>query len=159
MTMYYPTHRIEFADLHPVARQQFSNLEDRLMIGYWSQKTKTLFRPQMGYRSPEVQDGLYAQGRTKKGDVVTKARGWESAHQFGLAVDFVAWVIEADQIGTNLRTGRLSSDYGVWSWSDEHDWKYLKEQAELVGLTVPIKWDRPHVQHPAWETLRARLRG
>lgn len=51
-----------------------------------------------GYRSPERQDWLYAQGRTRDGKVVTKARAWESWHQFGLACD-IALLIN-----------------GKWSW-------------------------------------------
>ncbi|MCD1627041.1 M15 family metallopeptidase [Seohaeicola saemankumensis] len=42
-----------------------------------------------GFRSNERQDELYAQGRTTPGIVVTNARGGESAHNYGVAVDFV----------------------------------------------------------------------
>lgn len=40
-----------------------------------------------GYRSPLRQDYLFAQGRSRPGPVITKAKAYESAHQFGLAVD------------------------------------------------------------------------
>lgn len=42
-----------------------------------------------GYRSKERQDELYAQGRTEPGAIVTNARGGESLHNYGVAVDFV----------------------------------------------------------------------
>ncbi len=42
------------------------------------------------FRSPERQEYLYEQGRTRPGAVVTKARAWQSAHQLGLAVDIAA---------------------------------------------------------------------
>lgn len=42
-----------------------------------------------GYRSIERQNELYAQGRTKPGQVVTNAKGGESFHNYGVAVDFV----------------------------------------------------------------------
>ena len=42
-----------------------------------------------GYRSPERQNELYAQGRTTKGNIVTNAKAGESLHQYGVAVDFV----------------------------------------------------------------------
>ena len=42
-----------------------------------------------GYRSREEQDKLYAQGRTTPGAIVTNAKGGESLHNFGCAVDFV----------------------------------------------------------------------
>lgn len=41
-----------------------------------------------GHRTWEEQDALYAQGRTKPGDIVTKARGGQSNHNFGIAADF-----------------------------------------------------------------------
>lgn len=41
-----------------------------------------------GFRSPEQQTALYAQGRTKPGTiVVTNARAWQSWHNYGLAMD------------------------------------------------------------------------
>lgn len=41
-----------------------------------------------GLRTIAEQDALYAQGRTKPGNIVTKAKGGSSFHNFGLAVDF-----------------------------------------------------------------------
>ncbi|WP_088825650.1 M15 family metallopeptidase [Listeria goaensis] len=40
-----------------------------------------------GYRSIAEQNKLYAQGRTKKGAIVTNAKGGQSNHNFGCAVD------------------------------------------------------------------------
>lgn len=42
-----------------------------------------------GWRSPQRQASLYAQGRTAPGKVITKADAWQSIHQLGLAVDIV----------------------------------------------------------------------
>jgi peptidoglycan L-alanyl-D-glutamate endopeptidase CwlK len=42
-----------------------------------------------GYRTPERQAELYAQGRTKPGKVVTNARAGESFHNYGVAADCV----------------------------------------------------------------------
>jgi len=42
-----------------------------------------------GYRSIEEQNKLYGQGRTTPGAVVTNAKGGESYHNYGVAVDFV----------------------------------------------------------------------
>lgn len=41
-----------------------------------------------GNRTWEEQDALYAQGRTMPGDRVTKAKGGQSNHNFGIAGDF-----------------------------------------------------------------------
>jgi peptidoglycan L-alanyl-D-glutamate endopeptidase CwlK len=35
------------------------------------------------------QDGLYAQGRSKPGAIVTNAKGGQSYHNYGLAIDIV----------------------------------------------------------------------
>ena len=42
-----------------------------------------------GIRSKAEQDALYAQGRTKKGSIVTNAKGsdYSSQHQWGIAFD------------------------------------------------------------------------
>ena len=42
------------------------------------------------YRTVVEQDELYAQGRTKPGNIVTNARGnsYSSQHQWGIAFDF-----------------------------------------------------------------------
>lgn len=45
-----------------------------------------------GYRSPDRQDWLYAQGRTREGKIVTKAKAWESTHQLGLAIDIALFI-------------------------------------------------------------------
>lgn len=42
-----------------------------------------------GYRSIERQNELYAQGRTAAGNIVTNARGGQSLHNYGVAVDFI----------------------------------------------------------------------
>lgn len=41
-----------------------------------------------GHRSWEEQDELYAQGRTKPGKIVTRARGGYSNHNFAIGADF-----------------------------------------------------------------------
>lgn len=42
-----------------------------------------------GWRSPLRQDWLFSSGRTREGRILTKARRWESWHQYGLAGDIV----------------------------------------------------------------------
>lgn len=159
---------IAWQDLHPIGRLQFVKLAETLTLAYTGGATKTWFRPHMGYRSPVVQDGLYAQGRTKPGAKVTNAQGWESAHQYGLAVDFVPWQtmqhpLSEEQVQAIQDLGIALADSpepkGRFIWTEGADWKFLKSRAEMHGLTVPIKWDRPHVEHPAWTVLKGRIRG
>jgi hypothetical protein len=57
-----------------------------------------------GFRSFEEQDALFAQGRTTPGKIVTNARGGQSWHNYGLAVD-VAF----------QKDGKLSYDSGLYA--------------------------------------------
>lgn len=121
-------------DLHPIMRSPVSRLIQSLQRAYHAGETKTDFRFFEGYRSADDQDELYKAG------TATQARGWQSAHQYGLAADIVPYVNEKP------------------SWDDSHDWELLKHKATGVGLEVPIAWDRCHVQHPDWDFLKMRLR-
>ena len=72
--------------LHPSVRQKvlaFINKADKQGIK---------LRVTDGIRTFEEQNELYAQGRTKPGNIVTNAQGGESYHNYGLAVDVVEMV-------------------------------------------------------------------
>lgn len=83
------------------------------------------------YRSPQRQDWLYAQGRTRPGGIITYAKPWESYHQYGLGVDFV------------LRPA------GKWSWDTKgangRMWRRMQEIGVSLGLE-PLKFELPHLQ-------------
>lgn len=51
-----------------------------------------------GYRTFAEQDALYAQGRTKPGSIVTNAKGGQSNHNYGVAVDFAIDTIDDGKI-------------------------------------------------------------
>ena len=80
-----------------------------------------------GYRSPERQEWLWSQGRTRPGNIVTHAQPWASMHQYGLAADLV------------LRVG------GEWSWASDPGWWRLDKLAAERGLET-LTFERPHVQ-------------
>lgn len=100
-----------------------------------------LIRYTDGYRSFEHQDALYNQGRTTEGQVVTNARGGESYHNYGLAIDFV-----------------LTDHYGNAYWSLDRDtngngvsdWEDVGNIAKSVGFNWGGDWtsfpDYPHLQ-------------
>ena len=46
-------------------------------------------RISQGLRTIKEQDDLYAQGRTRPGKIVTNAKGGDSFHNYGLAIDVV----------------------------------------------------------------------
>lgn len=89
-----------------------------------------------GLRSYDAQNALYAQGRSKPGSIVTKARGGYSNHNFGIAFDI-----------------------GIFDGT-----KYLAESprykaAAAIGIDLGLEWggnwkgiqDEPHYQlRPSW---------
>lgn len=118
--------------IHPSCRSTFMALYDDLAKSHQLGMTPTLFRPFEGYRSPERQQLLFDQKKSK-------ARPYQSAHQYGLAVDFVAW------------------EKGAWSWHLNHDWDFLRSCASARGLINNIAWDRPHVEAPQFAEVRRAL--
>ena len=91
-----------------------------------------------GLRTYEEQDALYAQGRTTPGNIVTKAKGGYSNHNFGIAFDI--GVFE----GSNYLT-------------DSPKYKAVGVVGTELGLDWGGNWktinDQPHFQlRPAWAT-------
>ncbi|WP_106388519.1 M15 family metallopeptidase [Jeotgalibacillus soli] len=94
-----------------------------------------------GFRSVEEQDELYARGRTAEGNIVTNAKGGESYHNYGLAIDFalqpesgnVIWDMDYD--GNN---------------NGKSDWMEVVETAKDLGFDWGGDWhhfrDYPHLQ-------------
>lgn len=72
--------------LHPKYRQSFIDFIDAC-----EKETGLTFRIVQGLRTIQEQNDLYAIGRTKDVDkpVVTRAKGGQSFHNYGLAIDIV----------------------------------------------------------------------
>lgn len=88
-----------------------------------------------GYRSFAEQDALYAQGRTKPGKIVTNAKGGQSNHNFGIAVDFC-----------------LTNKEGTAAyWTVNKDWKRVAAIAKSKGFEWGGDWtsfkDNPHLEY------------
>lgn len=91
-----------------------------------------------GLRTFAEQDALFAQGRTKPGQVVTQAKGGQSNHNYGLAVDLCPFVGGKPQWNDNkgfIRIGAAAAKQGL-HWGG--DWKKFidKPHVQLGGLTV-----------------------
>ncbi|MGG3940454.1 M15 family metallopeptidase [Peribacillus psychrosaccharolyticus] len=101
-----------------------------------------------GFRSFEEQDKLYAQGRTNKSKpIVTNARGGYSAHNYGLAIDFV--IVSDD--------GRRA----IWTVTDK--WRRVASIAKSLGFEWGGEWssfkDYPHLQMTKGLTMKELLSG
>lgn len=88
-------------------------------------------------RTHEEQAALYAKGRTSPGPKVTYAKPGESAHNHGLALDFVP-LLDGKP---DWRAGSL-------------EYKKAVQLAEARGMESASKWTRfkewPHLQEPNW---------
>jgi len=68
--------------LHPAIRTDAMDF-----INAVEQELHIRLRVTQGFRSFAEQDALFAQGRSTAGKIVTNARGGQSYHNFGLAID------------------------------------------------------------------------
>lgn len=123
--------RISSAALYPVFAAKLHKLVEACRargVDYWAIS---------GERTHEEQNALYAQGRTKPGNIVTNAKGGQSMHNFAIACDFAK-----DKDTT--RDG-LQPDYS------DPAYEVLGEEAAKLGLEWGGKWkfkDLPHIQLP-----------
>lgn len=93
------------------------------------------------FRSTEDQDRLYEQGRTTEGNIVTHAKGGESYHNFGLAIDFALKTPSEDVIWDIHYDG---------NGNGKADWNEVVAIAKKLGFEWGGDWtqfkDYPHLQ-------------
>lgn len=99
-----------------------------------------------GLRTFAEQNALYAQGRTKPGGIVTNARGGQSLHNYGLAVDVVPLDAKGNpnwnaSAATWAKIGAAGKKQGM-EWGG--DWKSFV--------------DKPHFQMTAGKSVSTLLR-
>lgn len=115
----------EILELHHIVQPYATKLVEELeALGYKPLVTQ-------GRRTVEEQNALYAQGRTKPGQKVTNARGGESWHNYGLALD----------LGFLDGEGKLVYDV---------DWNIVGKVGQKIGFSWGGAWtlfkDRPHFE-------------
>lgn len=92
------------------------------------------------YRDNESQDALYAQGRTKPGKIVTKAKAGQSFHNYKCAVDVVPLI------------------NGKPVWDDTILWSQIGGLGKQVGLEWAGDWkgfqEYPHFQYTGGKTIK-----
>ncbi|MDQ3748003.1 MAG: M15 family metallopeptidase [Acidobacteriota bacterium] len=95
-----------------------------------------------GLRTFAEQDAIYAQGRSRKGKIVTNARGGQSNHCYGASVDF------------------LFITDGIPDWTEEL-YRNLGDWTTKVGLDWGGRWrtyiDLPHCELPNLPNWRVML--
>ncbi|OUS78666.1 hypothetical protein B1748_00895 [Paenibacillus sp. MY03] len=121
--------------LHPVVLAKSNELvEESAKIGIGILITDD-------FRSHADQDTLFEQGRTAKGPVVTHARGGESYHNYGLAIDFALKTKKGQVIWDMEYDGNRNG---------EPDWLEVVNIAKGLGFSWGGDWkgfkDYPHLQ-------------
>ena len=122
--------------LHPIVGEKSNQLIDKAEeIGISIIITDS-------FRSVESQDVLYEKGRTYEGDIVTYARGGESYHNYGLAIDFVL----------KNSDGTISYDLQRDSnGNGEADWFEVIRIGKNLGFLSGADWpgfkDYPHLEY------------
>jgi len=119
--------------LHPFVRNELKKILeecDKALTGH------AKVRITQGLRTFAEQDDLYAQGRTKPGKKVTNAKGGQSIHNYGFAVDIcliidgktASWETAKDWDGDKqsdwMEVVVIFKKYG-WNWGG--DWRTLKD--------------------------------
>lgn len=147
------------AILHPTLRAQVKQIIEAAEAKF---PANMAIRVVQGLRTFEEQNGLYAQGRSKPGKIVTNAKGGQSLHNYGLAIDFA---IIHDKDG-NGSFEELSWDTNLDFDKDRQaDWDEVTSSFEAAGWEWGGKWrtfkDLPHVQKTplTWQELLQRYAG
>jgi hypothetical protein len=128
---------VRISQLHPEVQgpaKRFIN-QTQLELGI-------MLRVTTGFRTFAEQDALYEQGRSKKGSIVTHAKGGQSYHNYGLAIDVV----------------EIKDRQAIWNT----DWIAISKIGirngfEWGGNWLPPKEDKPHFQMPLGYSITALL--
>lgn len=133
--------------LKPYIKQQAEKLIDVANKRIVGGKYKVIIT--QGYRSLAEQDALFAQGRTVKTDkngkklsIVTNAKGGQSMHNFGLAIDFALATLDGKKVSWDTK-----ADFDK---DGKADWMEVVEEAKKQNFEWGGDWDSftdmPHFQ-------------
>jgi peptidoglycan L-alanyl-D-glutamate endopeptidase CwlK len=129
--------------LHPKLRDEALELYDEIVA---SLTGSAICRFAYTLRTFAEQDALFAQGRSKPGKRVTNARGGQSYHNYGLAIDIVL-ILDKDKNGTfETAAWDVKSDF---DGDKKADWMEVVQIFKRYGFEWGGDWkflDLPHFQ-------------
>ncbi|MEK3669654.1 M15 family metallopeptidase [Paenibacillus sp. FSL R10-2771] len=95
-----------------------------------------------GMRTIAEQNALYAQGRTKKGAIVTNAKGGNSYHNYGLAIDYALLLPDGKSVSWDMKRDGDGDKVA--------DWQEVAQEAKKLGFEWGGDWssfkDYSHLQ-------------
>ncbi|MFZ7942888.1 MULTISPECIES: M15 family metallopeptidase [Bacillaceae] len=125
----YPT------ELHPIVQERSNELIQQ------AAKKGIVIVITDGFRSAEDQDRLYEKGRTSEGTIVTYAKGGQSYHNFGLAIDFALKTPSGNVVWDMQYDGNQNG---------KADWTEVVNMAKTLGFEWGGDWakfkDYPHLE-------------
>jgi peptidoglycan L-alanyl-D-glutamate endopeptidase CwlK len=129
--------------LHPKLRDEVIKMYDEIVAAL---SGSAMCRFAYTLRTFAEQDALYAQGRTKAGAKVTNAKGGQSYHNYGLAIDIVL-LVDKDKNGTyESASWDIKTDF---DGDGKADWMEIVTIFKRYGFEWGGDWkfnDAPHFQ-------------
>lgn len=131
--------------LHPKLRQEVDKIYTEITTALTG---RAICRFTYTLRTFKEQDELYAKGRTTAGAKVTNAKGGQSYHNYGLAIDIVLII-----------DGKIAS----WDTKADYDKDGKSEWQEIVSIFKKYGWDwggewkfvdAPHFQKSFGKTIK-----
>lgn len=137
--------RIE--QLHPFIKKDVEILINTINTEVLTGSAKV--RIAQGFRTFEEQDDLYAKGRTTLGSIVTNAKGGDSVHNYGLAIDIVLIIDE------KIASWDTKKDFDK---DLQSDWMEVVQVFKKAGFTWGGDWrtfkDMPHFEKTGGNSLK-----
>ena len=118
--------KLLLSEVHPELARRVENLADALAA------EAIIIQVDAGIRTAAQQDEIWAPGHTLPGKIVTNAKGYQSNHVIGCAVDVFPETV----------------DTGAPDWNADHpSWQRIVALAPQFGLRDGKSWhDLPHLE-------------
>lgn len=137
--------------LHPDLREEAIEIYNDI---YEALTGRAICRFSHTLRTNKEQDGLFAIGRTKPGKIVTNAKGGQSYHNYGLAIDIVL-LVDRDGNGTfESASWETNVDF---DGDGKKDWQEVVHIFKLYGWEWGGDWkfsDKPHFQKTLGKSIK-----
>ena len=127
----------KISKLHPSVRDEVTKIINEINTLVLTEDSKVIITQSL--RTFAEQDALYAQGRTKPGKKVTNAKGGQSVHNYGFAVD-IALIIKDKEVSWDTKKD--------WDKDNQSDWMEVVSVFKKYGWSWGGDWvsfkDMPH---------------